>query len=179
MTSRKTACSLVLCAGFMSALIAMSRAEQTAPESAAPIKIAVFDMELEDYSAGGPIAGESPAETARLKLVTGQLRDQLAKSGRYQLVDVSAAHTKEMSDHWLRKCNGCEANIARSLGADQSLLGVFQKVSVMEQTLVFRIRDAQSGALIDQPVIDYRGSTDESWSRASNRLTKHRLLDER
>ncbi len=179
MTSRKTSYAMILCAGFLSALISTGQAEQAAPTSGAPIKIAVFDMELEDYSAGGPIAGESPAETARLKLVTGQLRDQLAKSGRYQLIDTSAANTKEMSDHWLRKCNGCEADIAKSLGAEQSLLGIFQKVSVMEQTLVFRIRDAQSGALINQAVVDYRGSTDESWSRASNRLTKHRLLDER
>lgn len=84
-----------------------------------------------------------------------------------------------MSDHSLRKRNGCEADIAKSLGAEQSLLGIFQKVSVMEQTLVSRIRDAQSGALINQAVVDYGGSTDESWPRASNRLTKHRLLDER
>ena len=56
-----------------------------------PIKIAVFDFELEDYSAGGGIIGETPEDIAQLKRATDDARQLLAQSGRYSLVDVSRA----------------------------------------------------------------------------------------
>ncbi|MDQ0469049.1 DUF3280 domain-containing protein [Labrys wisconsinensis] len=142
-----------------------------------PIKLAVFDFELDDFTAGGPIAGESPAETARLQLVTRQARRQLTESGLFQLVDVSNAQDKNVRDHWLRKCNGCDADIALKLGADMSFVGMFRKVSVMEQYLEFRIRDARTGQLLKIAQTDLRGETDESWSRALAWLIKARLIE--
>ena len=142
-----------------------------------PIKLAVFDFELDDFSAGWPIAGESPVETARLHDVTLQARRQLADSPIFQIVDVGASTDERVKTHWLRKCNGCDAQIARDLGADMSLVGIFRKVSVMEQSLEIHIRDAKTGELMKIAGTDLRGETDDSWRRALDWLIKDRILD--
>ncbi len=146
-------------------------------ETRPPIKLAVFDFELDDFSAGGPLAGESAEETARLQRVTLQARQLLAQSGLFEIIDVAAATDKAVKTHWLRKCNGCEADIARSLGAEMSFLAFFRKVSVMEQYLEFRIRDVRTGELVNVSQTDLRGETDESWSRAIAWLIRHRLVE--
>lgn len=146
-------------------------------EPKAPIKLAVFDFELDDFSAGGPIAGESPVETAMLQRVTTLARKQLARSGLFEIVDGSASTNEMVKTHWLRKCNGCEAGIARDLGAEMSFIAFFRKISVMEQYLEFRIRDARTGALINASQTDLRGETDESWSRAITWLIRYRLVE--
>jgi hypothetical protein len=142
-----------------------------------PIKLAVFEFELDDFSAGGPLAGESAAETPRLQCVTLQARQQLAQSGLFDIVDVSAASDERVRTHWLRKCNGCEADIARALGAEMSLVAYFRKISVMEQYLEFRIRHARTRELVNVSQTDLRGETDESWSRAITWLIRHRLAE--
>jgi hypothetical protein len=141
-----------------------------------PIKLAVFDFELDDFSAGGPIAGESPAETARLHQATLEARRQLANSPIFQLVDVGASQDENVKTHWLRKCNGCDAQIARDLGADMSLVGIFRKISVMEQSLEILIRDAKTGELMKVAGTDLRGETDDSWRRALSWLINDRIL---
>jgi hypothetical protein len=142
-----------------------------------PIKLAVFDFELDDFSAGGPIAGESPVETARLHAATLQARRFLAESGLFEIVDVSGAQNEEVKTHWLRKCNGCDAAIAKRLGADMSLVGVYRKVSIMEQNLNMLIRDAATGEVMKATQADLRGETDESWSRALAWMLKHRVVE--
>jgi hypothetical protein len=146
-------------------------------ETKRPIKLAVFAFELDDFSAGGPIAGESPLETARLRRVTDQARQLLAQSGLFELVDVGAATNEHVKAHWLRKCNGCDADVARELGAGMSFVGFFRKISVMEQYLEFRIRDARTGALVNVSQTDLRGETEESWSRAVAWLIRYRLVE--
>lgn len=142
-----------------------------------PIKLAVFDVELDDFTAGGPIAGESPKETAMLQRVTALAREQLAQSGLFEILDGSASANEMVKTHWLRKCNGCEAGVARDLGAAMSFLAFFRKISVMEQYLEFRIRDAHTGTLLNASQTDLRGETDESWSRAITWLIRYRLVE--
>jgi hypothetical protein len=50
-------------------------------ESNPRINLAVFDFELDDFSAGGPITGESAVETAMLRRATGLARERLSQSG--------------------------------------------------------------------------------------------------
>lgn len=146
-------------------------------QAVGPIKLAVFDIELDDFTAGGPIAGESVEEAARLERMTALARNLLGASGIFEIVDVSPATNAFVKDRWLRKCNGCEADIARDLGADMSFLCFFRKISVMEQNLEFRIRDARTGELMHVSQTDYRGETDESWSRALKYLIRYGLVE--
>ena len=54
-----------------------------------PIRIAVFDFELEDVSAAASQPGQTPADAARLQDVSNAARRVLAQSGRYNIIDVS------------------------------------------------------------------------------------------
>ncbi|MGH6847005.1 MAG: DUF3280 domain-containing protein, partial [Methylocella sp.] len=149
----------------------------TSANTPPPVKLAIFDFELEDFSAGGQVIGESPAGTAELKLATSEARRLIAQSGRYSLVDISSADAEAVKAHGLRKCNGCEAAIARKLGADQSLIGVVTRISRMEYTAGFRIRDARNGAVIFNKQTDLRMGANYSWSRGVDWLIKNRLLN--
>ena len=162
---------------LLMALIAIAIGAPARAQSSARLKLAVFDIELDDFTAGGPIAGESPEETARLQRMTALAGDLLAQSGLFEIVDGNASADQRVKDHWLRKCNGCDADIARALGADLSFVCFFRKISVMEQNLEMRIRDARTGGLVHASQTDLRGETDQSWSRALRFLMRYQLIE--
>ena len=60
-------------------------------DAIAPVKLAVFDFELEDFSGGAELIPESDQDREQLRLATETVRRLLVKSGRYSLVDVSGA----------------------------------------------------------------------------------------
>lgn len=168
-------CKATLARLFMIAALLLTNAGRAADSRV--FKLAVFDLELDDFTAGGPIAGESAIETERLRRMTRLARDLLGRSGLFEIVDVGPAKDARVEAHWLRKCNGCDADIARDLGADMSFVGFFRKISVMEQYLEFRIRDTRTGEFANISTTDLRGETDESWSRALTFLIRHRLVE--
>ena len=66
--------------------------ERTAPAAAVTsVKLAVFPFELDDTSAGADTTGDTASDATGLADTTDAIRQLLAKSGRYQLIDVSAA----------------------------------------------------------------------------------------
>ncbi len=141
----------------------------------APIKIAVFPFELEDFSAASQ-AGSAPNETTVLEQSTEEAKQQLLRSGRYVLVDTTAADVSAANGQGLRNCRGCEAAISEKLGADQSLLGVVTKISMTEYTVRFQISDARKGALISNLTSDLRIGADYSWPRGVRWLMQNRML---
>src|SRR5689334_4758879 len=116
-----------LCRASVSLLCAALVVTFESHAAAEPIKIAVFDFELEDLSAGALSAGDSAADVAHLASVTDSVRQLLAHSGRYTLVDVGNAEARAAKIHTLRECDGCEAGLASKLGAEQSLVGVVSR----------------------------------------------------
>jgi hypothetical protein len=112
-----------------------------------------------------------------LKSVTSEARRLIAHSGRYTLVDISSADTLAVKEHWLRKCDGCEAAIALKFGAEQSVIGIVTRISRMEYTVRFQVRDAQTGAVISNKQTDLCMGANYSWSRGAAWLIKNRLLD--
>ena len=143
----------------------------------APVKLAVFDFELEDFSGGAGVIAESDDDRKQLRLATETARRVLAGSGRYSLVDVSGADAADVKAHTLRRCNGCEAAIAHKLGADQSLLGIVNRVSRMEYGVTFQLRDARTGKLLSVERTDLRMGANYSWNRGAEWLIKNRLLE--
>ena len=144
-----------------------------------PIRLAMFDFELEDASAGAVSTGEIPADTVQLTKVTDEIRQLFAQSGRYHLVDVGDVDAAAAKTHALRECGGCEAAIALKLGAEQSFVGVVKRVSRTEYTIRFQIRDARTGAVVSEADSGLRMGADYSWSRGAARLIKDRLLETR
>jgi hypothetical protein len=145
--------------------------------AAAPVKIAVFDFELKDFSGGAGIIPESDQDREQLRLATETVRRLLTESGRYSLVDVSHADAPAAVAHSLDKCDGCDAAIARKLGADESLVGIVNRVSRMEYGVTFQLRDALTGKLLSVERTDLRMGANYSWDRGAAWLVKNRLLE--
>jgi hypothetical protein len=165
-----SAAIFLLCAAALAALPA-----RAAPS--VPIKLAIFDVELEDFSADTSPAGATPPDTAPLTQVTDEVRRLFAQSGRYRLIDVGTADAAAAKAHTLRDCDGCDAAIALKLGAEQSFVGVVRRISRTEYMVRFQIRDARTGAVIADENSGLRMGADYSWSRGAARLIKDRLLE--
>ncbi len=142
-----------------------------------PIKIAVFQFELMDFSGGAGIAGDSKTDAAQLDQATRDVRQLMAQSGRYEIVDVSGAEGEAARTHRLRECEGCEAAVALKLGAEQSLIGVVSRISRMEYVVRFQIRSARTGDVILVRDSGLRMGANYSWPRGATALVRSTLLN--
>ena len=147
------------------------------PAAAEKPRIAVFGFELIDTSLEGEISGPRADEQARLIAISDQLRRQLTESDRYTLIDVAPMRQRIESASPLHGCNGCEADIARELGAEISMAGTVQKVSNLILNINLYTRDATTGEPLDTYSVDIRGNTDASWARGVSYIIRNRLLD--
>jgi hypothetical protein len=148
-----------------------------ADAAAASIKLAAFDFELEDGSAGASVAGDHARDDQYMASVSAEVRRLIEQSGRYQLIDVSGADGEAVKTHSLRKCNGCDAEIALALGAEQSLTGIVRRITRTEYVVSFRLADAKTGATLTYKETDLRMGANYSWSRGAAKLIKSELLN--
>lgn len=144
---------------------------------ARPYRTAVFDMELVDTSLEGKIRGVRDDETRRIALATAELKRLLTASGQIELVDLQpkAAEIAEKSP--LFKCNGCDQDIARALGAELEVSAVVQKTSNLILSFTISITDLRNQKVLRGGATDIRGNTDEMWLRGVRYLVKNRLLE--
>ena len=78
---------------------------------------------------------------------------------------------------YLHKCNGCDLDIARALGAEQVLVAWIHRVSNLILTLNFEIRDVTTGNVSVRSSFGFRGDNDAAWTRAVEYLVRD--LEER
>jgi hypothetical protein len=145
--------------------------------AAEPMRVAVFDFELIDTSLEGEMKGISPEEKARLAKLAPVLREKLAASDRYVVVDTAPVSDRAHAQN-LQACGGCDATLAHEAGADIALTGTVQKVSNLILNINVYLRDAKDDRLLQAMSADIRGNTDESWSRGLDWLIRNRLLAE-
>lgn len=136
-----------------------------------PVKTAVFDFELVDTS----MEGERAEHRLWLRLASEQMRKSLAASGKYSIVAVEPAGPRIADAGYLHGCNGCEAGIARDLGAQLAIAGVVHKVSTLILQIAVTVRDAQSGEVRQAASVEVRGDTEESWVRGARYIAVNRL----
>ena len=129
-----------------------------------PLKVAVFDFELLDTSLQGEVDGPRTDEQRRLMDVAKQLRKALAEAGKFVVLDIAPVNAAAHGSN-LQACGGCDVQYAQQLGADLAITGVVQKVSALILSMNIYLRDAHTGNLITSMSADFRGNTDESWSR--------------
>jgi Protein of unknown function (DUF2380) len=142
---------------------------------AEPPKLAIFDVELLDTSLEGEMKGPQADEHKRLILISDQLRRQMAESGKYRLLDIAPVKAAAEGSN-LQACGGCDVQYADKIGADLVITGVINKVSTLILNLTIFVRDVHTGQLITAMNADFRGNTDESWTRATSYLVRNRLL---
>jgi hypothetical protein len=142
-----------------------------------PLKAAVFGLELLDTSEEGTITGERSDQTQRVVLANAELRRLLDASGQIIGVDLTPQITEIERSTPLFSCKGCEQKIARSLGADVTIIGLVQKTSNLILSFKVEVKDVRSGAVLRGGQVDIRGNTDEMWLRGVRFLVKNRLTD--
>lgn len=144
------------------------------PSVAEPVKVAAFDFEFYNTSAEGEINGVRSDETERTVKITEQVRAFVKDKG-VELVDTAPAK-KDVDAQSLRTCGACSARIAKSLGADYSLMGYVQKVSNLILNINVEIRDAKTDEVVRKGSADIRGNTEESWSHGAKYLMRYTIL---
>ena len=141
-----------------------------------PIPIAVFDLEFISYSQEVDYGVKNEAEKARAIMVSEYLRDLLRRDGRYEVRDLSSIRDDIAKTVGTFKCNGCEEDLAKRIGASRSISGAVQKISVLIQTIVIREREVETGKVLRLYQTDIRGNTDAAWKRGVSWLVRNRLL---
>ena len=146
--------------------------------AAAPglVRIAVFDLELDDRSAAGGVIVPDAIDTENLRQSTEEARRMLAASGRYSVVDTSSIAGEVVAAGGIQNCNGCEGPLALKLGADQAMVGVLSRVSRTEYTLQILVRDARTGAVVSDGFTGLRMGANYSWPRGVKWLMTNRIL---
>jgi hypothetical protein len=163
--------SVALASLSVTVLPALAADAQKSP----PVKIAVFDFELEDVSAAASLSGEPTTSTATMEKVSAEARRVLAQSGRYSLIDVSKVDAKPVTEKSLRNCGGCEAAIALQFGADQSLVGVVRRVTMTDYYVLIQISDCRTGKVLNQEAVNFAGG-DDGWPSGVASVIRHRVL---
>lgn len=141
---------------------------------AAVRSIAVFNFELIDTSLEGATNGPRADETARLSEASGHLRKWLAGQKDIRVVDTATVAKQAAAVH-LQECGGCDADLARRVGAELSITGTVQKVSNLILNMNIYIRNVASGRLVAGMSADMRGNTEESWTHTLRWLERNRL----
>lgn len=135
-------------------------------------RVAVFDAELLDTSGEAPRADQDQ----RLRMIGEQLREGLAASGRYAVVDTAPQRARLAEGPALRNCGPCAAEAAAALGADLALVTVVQKVSNLILNINVSLLEAPSGRPRAVHSVDIRGNSDESWRHGTRWLLRNRLV---
>lgn len=172
---------MVMRLGALAAAFAIWTAIPVAAASAAP-KAAVFPFDLvfqqseEDFFTGPQKA--TPEEVERLKLVRNEIVAKLAAAGKYEMLDIGSVEADIAAAAPLNKCNGCEMDIAKKLGADILVLGVIEKASATLLSMNVIVVDMAKGGPISNNSAVVQGNTDDAWVGVARWLTKNRLLAE-
>jgi Protein of unknown function (DUF2380) len=147
-----------------------------AAAASAAQKAAIFPFELSDGSLEGELAGPRADETRRLMLLTQELRQLAARDAGYEVLDLTGLTAEIEKATPLYKCNGCETDIARRVGADVAITGYVRKVSNLIMKIFIVVRAVESGKITRVHQVDIKGNTDETWVRGVRYLVANGLV---
>jgi hypothetical protein len=151
-------------------------------EARSSVTLAVLPFEIDDNS--GEV-GAPARHDAMLAELTRFVGARIAAAGVFDLVEperVAKAVATANPGTYLRRCNGCERDIAHSVGADQVLIGWLFKMSTLVMSLHVVVKDVATGNVIYAQTFDFRGDNETAWQRAADymveALRKHFKPDE-
>lgn len=164
------------------AAVALALALLPAGALAAP-KAVIYPFDLIDqqqqFEIGIMPTGIDPEEKRRLGLITEELTKLIKESGRYEIVDIApiAAEIEEKSGMY--KCNGCEDDLAKKVGAEFAFIGTVRKASDVLFTVSIYIREVAKERVVKQGSSEIYGNTDAMWLRAVRYIVDRRLFKEK
>jgi hypothetical protein len=168
-------CSAIAAIGALMIGMAFVASHAADFENSTPVKLAVFDFELQDVTPAASYLGKTMSSAANLEKVSSEARRVLAQSGRYAVIDAGKSDAKAVMEKSLRNCDGCEAGIALELGAEQSLIGVVTRVTQTDYYVQIQIRDCKTGKVLNEQEANFAGG-DDGWASGVRMLIKHQIL---
>jgi Protein of unknown function (DUF2380) len=145
----------------------------TAASAGAPAPpLAVFPIELWDTSG----EGAKPGQAERLRHATETLAKTLEQTGRYSIVDLTPYREEIEKTAPRYACNGCWKPIVDKAGAQFAALSTIHKVSSLISSFDISITDLKTEKLVAYASGQFRGDTDEAYTRAIAFLVKDRLF---
>jgi hypothetical protein len=169
--SKKMKAQAVLGAVMLSIVGAPAADERAGPAAPRPIKIAVFDFELEDKSAGAGIVRLDEKDLSYLKQSTEEAKRLLSESGRFEVIDTSG-----VSERNLVSCGRCEGPLAQKLGAEQAMVGLITRITRTEYTIQLRVTDAATKETITDGFTGLRMGANYAWPRGVKWLINNQVL---
>ncbi|WP_417211242.1 DUF3280 domain-containing protein [Antarctobacter sp.] len=139
--------------------------------AAAGDSVAFLGITLLDSSLQTAELGQNPAERTRLQLIEDLVAERFTAEG-YTLLDLAPVQADLDRVVNPAKCYGCDARMAKKLGADFVLVGEVQKVSNLILTMNLQLRDPETGQTVKGRVVDIRSNTDDSWLRGMRYILK-------
>jgi hypothetical protein len=138
----------------------------------AATRAAVFEIELQDTS------GEqsTPAQANRILTTTEALRRELAETGKYEIVDLSADSERISKLGFQRSCVTCFVDIARDRGAEVAVFSTVNKVSTLILSMEIKVLSVATGKEMVRGTADIRGDNDRAWLRGMEWLVQHRIV---
>lgn len=162
-------------AAMIGLLLALACTLSTLTSAQAGPKAAIFPFELIDLSPQADLGGPRADETNRLKLATEELRKLAGRGAGYEVLDLSGIASDIENAAPLYKCDGCELDLARRIGAEVAITVAVRKFSNLLLSLHIYEREVSGGKLTKMYRVDIRGNTDESWLRGVHWLVARGL----
>lgn len=144
----------------LSVFCALSGAASSDTAGAPPIRVAVFDFDLDDRSAGAGVIPVDETDLSFLQQSAEEARRLLSESGRYEVIDTSTVSRRDLAG-----CDRCEGPLALKLGAEQAMLGLVTRITRTEYTIRLRVIDASTNETISQGSTGLRMGANYAWPR--------------
>lgn len=145
------------------------KAEEVSPVNKDLIPVIVLDIEMR-----GDMTVESMKATdADLQAeFSNELRRLLKDNQLFNVIDDSGSRDiikQAAKNNLLHRCNGCELDLAKKLGAKQVIVPWLYRMSKLIQTMYIEIRDVETGTIL-RVGRNFRGNTVDGWQHVINHL---------
>lgn len=132
----------------------------------------IFQVREEDFFGAPREANDE--EKQRLVDAVTQLEGLMRASGRYELQEVKGIDTELKAADPIHKCQ-CEADLAKKLGVDVIVSGVFDKASESLTNVTVREFDLTNNKVRTMKAV-MQGNTDVAWQNVIRWIAKNRML---
>lgn len=137
-------------------------------------RVAFLGVEFQNDNEGYEPTND--AERARIAALERQFTEQLAQTGIFAFLPLSAATRETIAKGQpLGSCGGCETDFGKKAGAGEVAWIKVQKVSNLILNMNVYMLDVNTQKPTFVHSVDIRGNTDEMWQRSLTYLIKNYL----
>ncbi|MES9991299.1 MAG: DUF3280 domain-containing protein [Candidatus Thiodiazotropha sp.] len=145
------------------------------PASAVAIeneRLVVLPFEIVDNT---PAPGGEQRNQKMLDMLTNFIGESINDKGIFDVVSqsqVNEAVDAAQLGTYIRNCNRCEYDLAKSMAGDKVMTGWIYKMSILVLTMHIEVKDVESGKTLIRKAYDFRGDNEQAWLRAAGYMVR-------